>query len=320
MKRLSTVVLAAVPLVFAATAASADQFVRMLAGPAGGSWYPYGAKMAEMWEKNIEGITTSNAPGGGVGNMRDIQAGNAEIGWTFGNTAYQGYNGQGKFKKPTKDVLFFANLYPGILQIAVPKNSDIKSLRDINGKRVSPGKTTFAGNIAFETLIALYGITYEGIKKAGGTIHRVGFRDSAALLKDGHIDVFAAMTTAPNSSFIAIDFQPGFRMLPVEEEIANKYIEKYPGFIKTTIEKGVYTSVTEDVPAIAAPTVLVINKSVSSEIAYQLAKVLWEHHRALKQVNKYWENVKLADALDGSVIPVHPGAMKYYKEKGVAKK
>ncbi|MEE8332795.1 MAG: TAXI family TRAP transporter solute-binding subunit [Alphaproteobacteria bacterium] len=319
MRTITKIILTAIPLALASSAVSAETFIRMVSGPSGGSWYPYGAKMAEMWGNDVKGITTSNGPGGGVGNVRDVGRGKAQLGWTFGNTAYDGYNGKGKFKKSLKNVRFFANLYPGILQTAVPAKSKIRSYKDLKGKNVSPGKLTFSGNIAVENLLKLYGITYGDIKNAGGTIHRVGYKDSVALMKDGHIDAFVGLTTAPNSSYIALDFSPGIRFLSVDANIADKYVKTYPGFIKTTLRKGTYKGVTADVPTIASPTVLIINKSVSSDVAYKLAKVLWDNHADLAKVIRYWNNVSLKESATGAAIPLHPGALRYYREKGVAK-
>ena len=99
MRTFGKIVLTALPLAFVASQAGSDTFVRMLSGPSGGSWYPYGAKMMDLVGKNVKGVSASNGPGGGVGNVRDINKGNAELGWTFGNTAYDGYMGRGKFKK-----------------------------------------------------------------------------------------------------------------------------------------------------------------------------------------------------------------------------
>ena len=321
MRRFTIMAATALPFVLAGNIAQADTFVRTISGPQGGAWYPYAAKMSDLFQKNIKGITTSTGPGGGVGNIRDVHRGNAEIGWTFGHTAAAGFTGGGPFKGQKQDnIRFFANLYPGLLQMAVRKDSKIKSLRDIGAARISPGKLTFAGNIAFEKLIKFYGFTYDGIKKAGGTIHRVGFSDGAALLKDGHIDLMVAMTTAPNAAYLSVDFRPGFRLLPVDDDIAGKYVAENPGFIKTKVSKSAYTSLTADVPAIAAPNIMIVHKNVSENLVYQLAKVVWDHHAEIAQVNKFWNNVKLADALEGAGIPVHPGALRYYKEKGVSKK
>jgi hypothetical protein len=319
MKNTVKIAVIAIPLVFAGTMASAETFVRMLSGPAGGSWYPYGAKMMEMAGKKINGISTSNGPGGGVGNVRSIAKKKAAFAWTFGNTAYDGYSGRGAFKKPLKNVRFFANLYPGILQTAVPAKSGIKSYKDLANKRLSPGKLTFSGNIAFEKLIGLYGITYGQVKKSGGIIHRVGYSDSAALMKDGHIDAFIGLTTAPNSSFIALDFAPGIRFLSVSGSIADKFISQNPGFIKTTLRAGTYKNLKVDVPTIAAPTVLITHKDVSDDLAYNVAKVIWENHAELVKLNSYWKNVSLSAAIEGAAIPIHPGALRFYREKGIAK-
>ena len=138
-------------------------------------------------------------------------------------------------------------------------------------------------------------------------------------MKDGHIDVFVGLTTAPNASFIALDFSPGIRFLSVSDSIADNYVKQSPGFIKTTIKAGTYKNLTQDVPTIAAPTILITHDGVSNTVAYEMAKVVWNNHAELAKVNKFWNNVKLAAALEGSAIPVHPGAMRFYREKGVAK-
>ena len=319
MRILIKAALIAAPIGLVATGASAETFVKMVSGPSGGSWYPYGAKIMELIGKQVKGVSTSNGPGGGVGNVRDVSKGTAELGWTFGNTAYDGFNGQGKFKKKRSNIRFFANLYPGVLQTAVPAKSKIRTYADLKDKQFSPGKLTFSGNIAVENLLKLYGVTYGQIKKNGGTIHRVGYKDSVALMKDGHIDAFVGLTTAPNSSFIALDFSPGIRFLPIESGIADKYIKTYPGFIKTTLRKGTYKGLKTDVPTIASPTVIIINKKISNDLAYNMAKALWSSHGELVKVNKYWNNVQLKNAVAGAAIPVHPGALRYYKEQGVAK-
>ncbi|MEE9251115.1 MAG: TAXI family TRAP transporter solute-binding subunit, partial [Alphaproteobacteria bacterium] len=97
MKRL-IITLPALALVLAlGTAANAETFVRMVSGPAGGSWYPLGAKIAEILGREVPGIATSNGPGAGVGNVKDVNKGEAEIGWSYAHTAYNGYSGGGKF-------------------------------------------------------------------------------------------------------------------------------------------------------------------------------------------------------------------------------
>ena len=317
----TTIIAAGACALIGSTAANAETFVRMLAGPAGDSWYPIGAKIMEVLQEKVPGIRTSNGPGGGVGNVRNVNKGNADLGWTFGFTAYDGWVGRDAFVKNGKqqNVRFFATLFPGILQTAVPAKSPIKSYADLKDKNISPGKKVFSGNVTVRRLLPLYGFDYDTVKKNGGTIHRVGYKDSVALMKDGHIDAFVGLTSVPNSSFIALDFSPGIRFLPVEGAVADKFVKQNPGFWKTSIPAGSYKSLKADVPTLATATVLVISKSLPDELVYKITKAFWEQHDEILKAHVAWKNVRLKDALAAATVPVHPGAMKYYAEKGVKK-
>lgn len=319
MKKLTAVLIVTTPVALLATSAMAETFVRMVSGPAGGSWYPLGAKISEVLQKNVADIRTSNGPGGGTGNPRKINKGTAELGWTFGFTAFDAYAGKDAFKKKHENLRFFSTLFPGILQTAVPAKSNIRSYADLAKKNISPGKTVFSGNVTVERLLKLYGITYDGVRKAGGTIHRVGYKDSVALMKDGHIDAFVGLTAVPNSSFIALDFSPGMRLLPVEKDMAMKFTKQNPGFWSATIPAGSYKGQKDPVNTLATATVLITHKGVSNELVYKMTDAFWRNHAEIMKVHGTWKNVKLADALKAATIPVHPGALKYYQEKGVAK-
>ena len=157
MKRNLKLMLIAAPAAMIWSGASADTFVRMVSGPAGGSWYPFGAKIVELLQKDVPGIRTSNGPGGGSGNPRKVNSKSAEFGWTFGFTAHEAYTGKDKYKKPLTNIRFFATLYPGILQTAVPSKSKIMTYADLANKNISPGKVVFSGNITTERLLKLYG-------------------------------------------------------------------------------------------------------------------------------------------------------------------
>ena len=117
MKRFSSALIIASSLMVGSSIASADQFVRMVSGPSGGSWYPLGAKVMQVMESNIKGISTSNTSGGGISNVLSVNGGDAEIGWTYAHTVANGYNGKGKFKKAQKNVRYFATLYLSLIHI-----------------------------------------------------------------------------------------------------------------------------------------------------------------------------------------------------------
>ena len=105
----------------------APVFVRMVSGPAWGSWYPLGAKIAQVLEEEIPGIAISNGPGGGLNNVMDINQRNAEMSFSYGNTTYVGYVGRGKYRGAQKNVRHFATLYPGAFQAAVRRDSAVRT-------------------------------------------------------------------------------------------------------------------------------------------------------------------------------------------------
>jgi TRAP transporter TAXI family solute receptor len=319
MKRIINILSVASGLLLAASMAHAQTFVRMVSGPAGGSWYPLGAKIMQVMQKDVGGIATSNGPGGGVGNIKDVSEGNAEIGWSYGHTAYNGYVGRGKFDRPYKNVAFFATLYPGVVQIAVPKNSSIHSISDFKGKNISPGKAGWTGTAFAETVLNAYDLSFDKIRQAGGTVHHVDYNDSVALMKDGHIDVFVAVTSMPQASFIDLNFKPGIRLISIAPAKMKGIIANNPGVIATKIPKGTYEGMDADVPTLATATVMVVRADLPADLVYKMCKVFWKEHDTFVAVKKTWNDVKLADALSAAAIPVHPGAERCYKELGVKK-
>lgn len=318
MKNLMKVLLTAVPLVMGSQAAvQADEFVRIVSGPSGGSWYPLGAKMAEIFGK-IDGLSVSNGPGGGVGNVLDVNKKEAELGWTYGHTSYDGFKGNAPtFKKPNPNIRHLATFYPAGVQTVVPASSKIMSYSDLKDKNLSPGKLKWSGYAAAKMVYGKYGFTVADVKKNGGTIHHVGYTDSVSLMKDGHIDAATFLTSVPQASILDLEFSPGVRFLSIDKAILDGIRKENPGYIQIDISKEHYKSIKTPVATLGAVTIMVVHKDVSDETVYKITKALWENHAALVGVKSVWNSVKLEAALLGAALPVHPGAQKYYDEKGV---
>jgi hypothetical protein len=300
-------------------AAAKTQFLRMASGPEGGSWYPLGSAIMTHVEKET-GISTSNGPGGGVGNCNVVHSGRAELGWTYTHTEYNAFNARGKFKKKRDDIRHLISLYPGVFQIVVPEKSDIQSIADLKDKHIVPGKVGFTGTAIAELVLKAYGMTFDSIKKSGGAVSFVGYSDSAALMKDGHSKCYMAVTSCPQSTIIDLNFQPGIRFLEIDDEHWNKIHEMEPGLMRTEIPVDAYKGLDGPVPTVGTVTSLIVNKDVPEEVVYNIVDTLYKHWDDLKQVKKKAiEDTDTKNPLRGANIPVHPGAMKYYKEKGLVK-
>ena len=318
MKLFTRLLVPAAVAAIAAVPAQADTFVRMVSGPSGGSWYPLGAKIMQVMDEKIDGISTSNTSGGGISNVLAVNGGDAEIGWSYAHTTANGFNGVGGFSKPQPDVRHFATLYGSMFQVAVREDSDIQSFADMKDKNISPGKAKWTGTAFAESVLNHFGITFEDIKANGGTVHHVDYTESVALMKDGHIDVFMAATNMPQASFIELEQSPGIRFIGLSKEDQEAIIAANPGYIPGTMPAGVYDSVKEDINSLGIVVNMVVHKDLPDELVYNMCKVLWENHETFAEVKSVWNNVKLENALDGAAIPVHPGAEKCYKELGVA--
>ena len=309
------------PLALAAAAAmpvQADTFVRMVSGPSGGSWYPLGAKIMQVFEENIEGISTSNTSGGGISNVLSVNGGDAEIGWSYAHTTANGYNGVGKFNGKQEDVRHFATLYGSMFQVAVRADSDIKTFADMKDKNISPGKAKWTGTAFAESILGHYGVTFDSIRENGGTVHHVAYTESVALMKDGHIDVFMAATNMPQASFLELEQSPGIRFIGLPKEDQQAIIAANPGFIEGTMPAGVYSSITEDTHSLGIVVNMVVHKDLPEDLVYNMCKVFWENHATFAEVKGVWNRVEKEKALDGVAIPVHPGAQKCYDEMGVS--
>ena len=303
----------------APSALAETKFLRMFSGPEGGSWYPLGSAMMSIVEKNLK-ISSSNGPGGGVGNCKAVNAGRADLGWTYTHTAYNAYNGRGKFDKKNTNLRHLMSLYPGVFQMGVDKSSKIYSVADLANKRIVPGKVGFSGTVIAELVLKAYGITFDSVKKNGGSVSFVGYSDSAALLKDGHSDVYMAVTSCPQSTIIDLNFRPGLRFLGVDAKHMAKILEMEPGLMATEIPVSAYKGLKAPVPAVGTVTCIVVNKDMPDDVAYNIVKTLYASWPELAKVKKAAIDESKPDkALMGARIPVHPGALRYYKEKHIAK-
>lgn len=314
--------LAALVMALAAPGAMAaeQKFLRMFSGPEGGSWYPLGAAMMSVLEKKLPGISTSNGPGGGVGNCKAVHSKRADLGWTYTHTSFAAIQGLHPFDKKYDNLRHLMSLYPGVFQMAVRRDSAINSPADMKDKRIVPGVTGFTGTIIAEQILQAYDLNFEKIKQNGGTVTFVGYADSAELFKDGHSDVYMAVTSLPQATILDLNFQPGIRMIGMDQVHMKKLLEIEPGLMAYTIPANTYEGNTQPVVTPATVTQIVVHKDVPDEMAYQIVKALYDSWPDLAQVKKKdIEDSKPDQALLGNRIEVHPGALKYYKEKGYAK-
>jgi TRAP transporter TAXI family solute receptor len=289
--------------------------IRMMTGPMGGAWVPLGGAIAELIQKNIAGTTVSVSPGGGIANVVGVQEGKADIGFGNSSSSVDGIMGREPFKAPTKNVTQLANLYPQFFQMVVLEDSGIKSPADLKGKGICPGPKGHTGELLSQQVLQLYGLSYKDMAK----VNHVSYSDAVSLMKDGHAQGYLLGTTIPASSILDLATTKKIRLLSLPEDKIRELQRMNGGYIRRIIPSGTYPGVNYDVVTVGYFTHLVISAKLPEPLVYNITKVLSENVERLADVVKDMKGVTVKDLALDIGVPFHPGALKYYKEKGVIK-
>ncbi|SEA80411.1 hypothetical protein SAMN05421743_108151 [Thalassobacillus cyri] len=279
----------------------------------GGFWYALGGAYANEIEQTIDGSSVNVIEGGSISNLKGIESGKFHMGFSNGQTVPEALNGENSFKKEGENITWAATLYPNVFHIVVPADSDIKSVEDLKGKKVSPGIKGYSGELAFKQILEINGMSYDDLAK----VEYVGTADGASLLRDGHIDAVVGMISAPVSTFQELDTTFGIRLIPLKDETITKMKESNEGFNKYTIEAGVYENIDTDTNTVAAHTTFMVNEGLSEDTVYTLTKTLFENKKKWVSLNKMMESFNAEFSINNKIGPMHPGAEKYYKEAGL---
>ncbi|KIO60958.1 hypothetical protein B4064_1415 [Caldibacillus thermoamylovorans] len=282
----------------------------------GGFWYTLSGAMAEEMKKVFPNSSTTIVEGGSVSNLLGLGQGVYHIGFSNGQTVPEALNGENAFKKPITNVSTIATLYPNVFHIVVREDSDIHTIEDLKGKKVSPGIKGYSGELAFLDILELADMSYDDL----GGIEYVGTSEGADLLRDDHIDAIVGMISAPVSTFQELDTTLGLRFIPISDEIIKKLHEKNEGYLDYTMEPGTYPNQKEEVKTVAGYTVLLVNNDLmSEEDVYKLTKMVFENRDKWNTISTVMKDFNAEYSIKNNVGKLHPGAERYYKEVGALK-
>ena len=290
--------------------------ITIFTGGTGGVYFPLGSKYAELLNKYAGDIVTASArtSGASVANARALAEGKANVILIQNDIAYYAYHGLYMFKETGKINVMrgLATLYPETIQFVVRADSPIKSLYDLAGKRVAVGAAGSGTAVACEQILRAAGI-WDKIEKVWAP-----FREAASMLKLGEVDCAMLVAGVPTPAVSEIATTTPVRILPIPDEILKKLHEQgYVFYIRQVVPKDTYNGMTEDVPTVAVLAMIAVRADLPEDVVYMLTKVLFEHVDELRTVHAKARAISLETALNGMSIPLHPGAIKYYEEKGI---
>jgi TRAP transporter TAXI family solute receptor len=303
---------------FAAKEGWPDQ-LRFMAGPPGGNWFAMGGAMADLWTKEV--IQTTSSTGGGVANIVNVNAAKADMGLSVTSMMGAAAKGEDPYKEVLGNAGLFANLYRQYTYFIMRKDyaekNGIKTLGDVMEKKLPLRFATLKPGTSSEFVIKSilqkgYGVSWEDIKKWGGSVEFSNYDDGGNLLADGHLDCFAFAVGRAASVVMKIESQTDVVILPVDEPARKAMADAY-GTTTFEIEPGIYKSVTEPVPVVGDYTCIVIRQDLPEDLVYELAKSLWGGKASIASAIKDLEELDPKEAISAGV-PAHPGAVKFWKE------
>jgi uncharacterized protein len=298
------------------------KFLKIGVSSAGGDWFRAGAKFSTLIPAALPEIAATTVIGGGVVNVSRIAKGENQIAFALTPYPEQGYNGQGKqFPAPLKNVrLIASNLgRTVVVAIVVLKDSPIKSLADLKGKRIVTGDRGWGTTELAEAFMATAGMAPDRFKADGGTISYTSITDRSKALQDRNVDAIFIPAQVPYADLMAVQQSIGLRVIGFPADVVDKTLATVPGIIKAPIPKGLYDVVEQELPSAGFLQQLIVDAGLSDELVYRITKLWWERIKEIHEIAPGLNQADVKMAMENATIPFHPGAVRYYKEVGVAR-
>ncbi len=315
MKRLFGVCMAVLFVIGAAGSVQAADNLVLATGGTAGTYYPFGGAMAKIWNSKVKDMNVTAQTSGASGeNVRLINKKEVELALVQSDTLDFAFNAKEAFKEPLKGMSVIATLYPEIVQVVVAAGSPIKTFADLKGKKVGVGAPGSGTEANFRQLLDAY-----GMKKEDVNAQFLSFSESAEAFKDKHIDAFIVTAGIPNAGIMDVSTQNEIRILDVPADVASQLTQKYPFLAAVKVPANTYKGQTADVSTVAVNAVLIAGNQLKDDMVYNLTKALFENQAELAAAHAKGKEVNAQYAVQGVSIPFHPGAVKYFKEKGLMK-
>lgn len=294
--------------------ARAEQFVNILTGGTAGVYYPLGVALSKLYgEKIADARPAVQATKASVENLNLLQQGRGELAFTLGDSlsfAWVGGMPDAGFAKQLDKLRGVAAIYPNYIQVVATKESGVKTLADLRNKRVSVGAPKSGTELNARAILDAAGLSYADLSK----VEFLPFAESVELMKNRQLDVTLQSAGLGVAAIRDLATNNDIVVVAIPADIVTKIGAPY---LSATIPAGTYRGQDSDVATAAVGNFLVTHAGVPDELVYQMTKATFENIPALVAAHSAAKGIDLAKAKDGMPLPVHPGAERYFAEKGI---
>jgi len=293
------------------------QNISIATGGTGGVYYPMGGGVAAVLSKHVPGMqATAEVTGGSVDNLKLVGSGKPYVGFTMTDAAQDAFRGEDKFKGNKVALKTLMILYPNRMHVVSVEGRGVSKMSDLKGKRVSTGSPGSATEVMAFRLIEAAGLDKDADMKR----ERLGVAESVNAIKDGKIDAFFWVGGLPTAAVTDLANTPNTKLKMIDHADAVAAMNKKYGnlYIQDVITKDTYKGMDADNHQATVMNILVAHETMDDKTAYNIVKAIFDRKDDIVAVHKEALNFKLeSQKASASPIPFHPGALKYFTEKGV---
>ncbi len=308
-----TTVLALAAAATMAVPAKAQDFINVLTGGTSGVYYPMGVAISKIYTDKIQGSRPAvQATKASVENLNLLQQGKGEIAFTLGDSLQFAWTGNedAGFKTKLDKLRGIGAIYPNFVQVVASKESGIKTLADLKGKRLSVGAPKSGTELNARGILEAAGMSYKDL----GKVEYLPFAESVELMKNRQLDATLQSAGLGVASIRDLATSVDIVVVEIPDAVSSK-----AGYVPAVIPANTYQGQAQPVKTSAILNYLVTRSDLKDDLVYQMTKSLFDNVADLRAAHAAGKDIKLETALEGMPIPLHPGAERYFKEKGIAK-
>ncbi|GGE78701.1 TAXI family TRAP transporter solute-binding subunit [Stappia taiwanensis] len=311
---------AALPLSGGRALAAAPDFLAIGAGPSGGVFNIVATGIADILRGVYPDTIIDVQPGGSGPNLLRVQSGQADLGLTSASNAWDAWNGKDPAtpEAPVRKTRGLMSLMQSGIQIWVDATSDIHSLADLRGKQVSAGQPGQTSWNAFKTLLEAAGMSMADIEADGGAIRELSWAESHNALRNGQLDAVMWLSLFPHPSVRETETARPIRTLSLDAATIDRFLELTGGgYEKLTLPKGLYGGQAEEAHTVGTSTFLFASEDMPDDLARAVVEAIWARREDFKSIHALLAGVSEESVGRGMGVPIHPGALAFYKEQGI---
>ena len=280
-------------------------------GGTGGIYFPLGGAIARIYTENLPGINVSaQSTGGSLFNCGAVERGQADVGFTMADVAYQAYHqGTDVQPEPYQRLRAMVPLYDNVVQLVTYRESSIETAADLRGKRVGVGAPGSGTEFNARRVLEGYGLGYDDLEA-----DYLSFSEIVQQLKNQTIDAGFINASYPVSAIMDLDASVGVKLVPIDAEKAEVIRGLDPNYFPTLLPGGTYKSMPDDLPTIGVSNLLVCREGLEEDLVYELTKLIYEKRSELEATHQAAGRLSLERWRDVT-IPLHPGAERFFREQ-----